>query len=99
VAWLPSVGAAVEDGARLRVHLGTADIAGRVHRLAPHASEDRTFAPGSNGFAQVTLESPLPARPGDRFVLRRPSPVATVGGGRVLDAGRPRLKCRSGAEV
>ena len=99
VAWLPSVGAAVEDGARLRVHLGTADIAGRVHRLAPQASEDRTFAPGSNGFAQVTLESPLPARPGDRFVLRRPSPVETVGGGRVLDAGRPRLKRRSGAEV
>jgi selenocysteine-specific elongation factor len=99
VTWLPSVGAAVEDGARLRVHLGTADVAGRVHRLALQTSEDRAFVSGSNGFAQITLESPLPARPGDRFVLRRPSPVETVGGGRVLDAGRPRLKRRSGAKV
>jgi selenocysteine-specific elongation factor len=99
VTWLPSVAAAVEDGARLRVHLGTADVAGRVHRLALQTSEDRAFVSGSNGFAQITLESPLPARLGDRFVLRRPSPVETVGGGRVLDAGRPRLKRRSGAEV
>jgi selenocysteine-specific elongation factor len=99
VTWLPSMRSPLDDGARLRVHLGTADIAGRVHRLALQASEDRTFAPGSNGFAQITLESPLPVRPGDRFVLRRPSPVETVGGGRVLDAGRPRLKRRSGAEV
>ncbi|MGZ6987953.1 MAG: selenocysteine-specific translation elongation factor [Thermoanaerobaculia bacterium] len=99
VTWLPSVGAAVEDGARLRVHLGTADVAGRVHRLALQTSEDRAFVSGSNGFAQIMLESPLPARPGDRFILRRPSPVETVGGGRVLDAGRPRLKRRSGAEV
>jgi selenocysteine-specific elongation factor len=86
IAWLPSLRSPLADGARLRVHLGTADVTGRVHKL-------------SNGFAQVTLESPLPARPGDRFVLRRPSPVETVGGGRVLDAGRPRLRRRSGAEA
>jgi len=42
---------------------------------------------------------PLPARPGDRFVLRRPSPAETVGGGRVLDAGRPRQRRRTGADV
>jgi selenocysteine-specific elongation factor len=99
VTWLPSMRSPLDDGARLRVHLGTADVAGRVHRLALQAPEDRTFAPRSTGFAQITLESPLPVRPGDRFVLRRPSPVETVGGGRVLDAGRPRLKRRSGAEV
>ncbi|MDL2718356.1 MAG: hypothetical protein PT977_11415, partial [Acidobacteriota bacterium] len=86
IAWLPTLRSPLADGARLRVHLGTADVAGRVHAL-------------SNGFAQVTLESPLPARPGDRFVLRRPSPVETVGGGRVLDAGRPRLRRRSGGDA
>jgi selenocysteine-specific elongation factor len=84
VTWLPSMKSPLADGARLRVHLGTADAAGRVHVL-------------SSGFAQITLESPLPARPGDRFVLRRPSPAETVGGGRVLDAGRPRFRRRSGA--
>ncbi|MGZ5427280.1 MAG: SelB domain-containing protein, partial [Thermoanaerobaculia bacterium] len=59
----------------------------------------RVFLPGSTSFAQITLDVPLPARPGDRFVLRRPSPAETVGGGRVLDAGRRRLRRRSGADV
>jgi selenocysteine-specific elongation factor len=105
VTWLPSVAAALEDGARLRVHLGTADIAGRVHRLGANLEGpaghvfSRAFSPGSTGFAQITLDLPLPARPGDRFVLRRPSPAETVGGGRVLDAGRPRLRRRSSADV
>src|SRR5664280_2877909 len=103
VTWLPSVRSPLADGARLRVHLGTADIAGRVHLLGASPGADtpgeRAFVPGSKGFFQITLESPVPARPGDRFVLRRPSPVETVGGGRVLDAGRPRLKRRGGAEA
>jgi selenocysteine-specific elongation factor len=103
VTWLPSARSSLDDGARLRVHLGTADVAGRVHRLGASPGADapsgRAFPPGSSGFAQITLESPLPARPGDRFVLRRPSPVETVGGGRVLDAGRPRLRRRGGAEA
>ncbi|HEX2757836.1 MAG TPA: selenocysteine-specific translation elongation factor, partial [Thermoanaerobaculia bacterium] len=49
VTWLPSVAAPLEDGARLRVHLGTADIAGRVHRLGANleAPGGRIFAPGS----------------------------------------------------
>ncbi|MGZ5429317.1 MAG: selenocysteine-specific translation elongation factor, partial [Thermoanaerobaculia bacterium] len=101
VTWLPSVAAALEDGARLRVHLGTADVAGRVHRIGTNLERPggRVFPPGSTGFAQITLDVPLPARPGDRFVLRRPSPAETVGGGRVLDAGRRRLRRRSGADV
>ena len=103
VTWLPSLESPLDDGARLRVHLGTADVAGRVHRLwaspGAEAPAARGLVPGSGGFFQITLESPLPARPGDRFVLRRPSPVETVGGGRVLDAGRPRLKKRSGTEL
>jgi selenocysteine-specific elongation factor len=101
VAWLPSMKSPLADGARLRVHLGTADVAGRVHLLGPGSETPgpRAVAPGSTGFLQVTLESPLPARPGDRFVLRRPSPVETVGGGRVLDAGRPRLKKRNDPQL
>jgi selenocysteine-specific elongation factor len=101
VTWLPSAALPIEDGARLRVHLGTADVAGRVHRLGQNLEPPggRVFLPGSTTFAQITLDVPLPVRPGDRFVLRRPSPAETVGGGRVLDAGRPRLKRRSGADV
>ena len=98
VAVLPGLDAPLPDGVRVRVHLGTADVAGRLS-LALAGPTGRAFAPGETAFAQIFLESPVAARPGDRFILRRPSPAATLGGGRVLDAGRPRLKRRSGADA
>lgn len=42
------------------------------------------LAPGEEGFLQLRLDRPLVAAAGDRFILRRPSPSTTVGGGRVL---------------
>ncbi len=99
VSILPGLDAPLPDGVRVRVHLGTADVAGRLVRAVPEPEgpAGRTFRPGDAAFAQVLLESPVAARPGDRFILRRPSPAETLGGGRVLDAGRPRLKRRAGA--
>jgi selenocysteine-specific elongation factor len=63
---------------RVRVLLGTAEVLGRVRA-------DAAVEPGSTGFVRLALEEPLVARGGDRFVLRSYSPVATIGGGRVLD--------------
>jgi selenocysteine-specific elongation factor len=115
VALLPGLASPLPDGARVRVHLGTADVAGRLSLvLAGPASRadtegpagrtdtggplSRVFGPGETSFAQVLLESPVAARPGDRFILRRPSPAETLGGGRVLDTGRPRHRRRSGGD-
>jgi selenocysteine-specific elongation factor len=69
--------------ARLRVLLGTAEVLARVY---PRGE----FAPGAPGLLRLALEAPLVARGGDRFVLRSYSPVATIGGGRVLDPFPPR---------
>jgi selenocysteine-specific elongation factor len=60
------------------VHLGTAEVLARVLPRAP-------IGPGGRGLARLALEAPVVARGGDRFVLRSYSPVATIGGGRVLD--------------
>jgi selenocysteine-specific elongation factor len=68
--------------ARVRVHLGAAEILARVHLPAP-------MAPGTAGCARLVLESSTVARGGDRFVLRSYSPVSTIGGGRVLDPAPP----------
>jgi selenocysteine-specific elongation factor len=46
----------------------------------------RPLEPGSSGLVRARLSKPLVLLPGDRFVLRHGSPVATIGGGRVLDA-------------
>jgi selenocysteine-specific elongation factor len=68
---------------RVRVHLGTAEVLGRVYPRPEILS-------GGSGPARIALERPLVGRGGDRFVLRSYSPVATLGGGVVLDPIPPR---------
>jgi len=64
---------------RVRFHLGTAEVLGRIHLL-----EQDELIPGQEGFAQILLEEPVLAASGDRFVLRFYSPTHTIGGGKVL---------------
>jgi selenocysteine-specific elongation factor len=68
---------------RLRVHLGTAEVLGRVHPREGRGADWPLLA-------RLALEAPLLARGGDRLVLRSYSPVTTVGGARVLDPAPPR---------
>ena len=68
--------------ARVRVHLGTAEVLARVTPVEP-------IAPGSRGVARLALEDALVARGGDRFVIRSYSPVTTIGGGSVIDPYPP----------
>jgi selenocysteine-specific elongation factor len=64
----------------VRVHLYSAEVLGRMRPLG--AAELR---PGASGPVEIRLAAPLAAARGDRFVVRRPSPAATLGGGTVLD--------------
>jgi selenocysteine-specific elongation factor len=57
------------------------------------------LSPGASARAQLSLSAPLPAAPGDRFVLRRLSPVVTVGGGLVLDPLWPAIGRRRAQEA
>lgn len=78
---------ALSQRTRVRMHLGTAEVMGRVT-----PATDR-IAPGRSGTARLRLELPVVARWGDRVVLRSYSPVTTIGGGVVADpwpAPRPR---------
>jgi selenocysteine-specific elongation factor len=67
---------------RVRVHHGTTEVLARVALL----EESGEIAPGSKGFAQLRLESPVVALPGDRFIIRTYSPQHTIAGGEILDA-------------
>ena len=48
------------------------------------------FAPGSREYVRLVLREPLLLLPGDRFIVRKFSPVVTIGGGVVLDIAPPR---------
>ncbi len=71
---------ALRHGARLQLHTGTAEVAARAIVLA--ADE---IPPGASGWVQLYLEQPIAAAAGDRFVLRLPSPSATIAGGSFAD--------------
>jgi selenocysteine-specific elongation factor len=70
------------SGARMRFHLGAAEVLGRLILL-----DTNKLAPGKSGWAQLRLEQPLLTERGDRFVLRTYSPMHTVAGGEVVTAG------------
>jgi selenocysteine-specific elongation factor len=68
----------------VHVHIGTADVLGRVALL-----ERGTVDPGENVLAQLVLDRPVGALIGDRFIIRDQSAMRTMGGGRVLDPFPP----------
>jgi selenocysteine-specific elongation factor len=84
---LPSLGFPVTDRMNVRLHTGTADPLGQLVLL-----DAREIAPGAEGLVQVRLEDEVVCAPGDAFVLRLASPSITLGGGRILEESRHRLK-------
>ncbi len=84
----------LDEGDEIEVHALAARVPGRVDRLSV-----RPLAPGSRAAAQISLRQPMLLFPGDRLVLRRPSPVNTLAGGRVLDAHLRRWRRRDSAAL
>ncbi len=77
--------------ARIRLCLGSDEVIGRLVLL------DRPrIEPADSATAQIRLEKPIVAAVGDPFVIRRYSPMTTVGGGEVANAHPP--KRRRGAD-
>ncbi|MCU0875157.1 MAG: selenocysteine-specific translation elongation factor [Pirellulaceae bacterium] len=84
---LGSVGRPLKHRSRVRVHLGTAEL------LASVALLDRTnLAPGDSAPVQLFLKDGAVATWSQPFVVRSESPLATIGGGRVLDPNAERLR-------
>jgi len=77
----------IETGQRVRVHLGTVEVMGRVVLFGVDEA-----VPGASVPAQLRLESPVVARCGDRLVVRSYSPVTTIAGGTVLEPVPPKRK-------
>ena len=75
-------GAALAGAARVQVHHGTREAAGRVYPLG-------------DGFAQLRMEAPIVAARGDHVILRQLAPPDTIGGGIVIDPAARRHSGRS----
>ncbi len=72
---------------KIRLHMGTACVQGRVIFL-----ETASVLPGSTVIAQIRLERPLPCLAGDRFVLTFLDDYTVAGGGRILEPTKEKLR-------
>ncbi|MFL6208273.1 MAG: selenocysteine-specific translation elongation factor [Pyrinomonadaceae bacterium] len=86
---------ALRSRARVRVHLGAAEVLARVQVL----EETGAIAPGAAGFVQLRLEAPTVALPDEHFIIRAYSPSRTIAGGRVLDAFAAKHRGRGRGEA
>ena len=91
---------AIRHNLRVAVHVGSAEVQGRVRVLGgPTAAtaERDEIAGGDTGWAQIVLTTPIAAVPGDLFVLRLSD--TTVGGGRIVEANPPRHRRHAAATI
>lgn len=93
VALLPSAPKAIEQDDHLDFFQGAAE-----HRVWLTLLDRERLMPGEQGWAQLRFREPVVVVRGDRFILRRPSPSITVGGGVVIEVGPSRHR-RFQAEV
>jgi len=71
----------LKNGARVHLHAFASETIAAVRLL-----DGKPLQPGSDGFLQLQLADTALLLPGDRFIIRKFSPVVTIGGGIVLDA-------------
>jgi len=74
----------------VHLHLGAEDVPARIALLG--ADE---IAPGSENWAQISVDRDIGTLAGDRFILRDASARHTIGGGVVLDIFPPSRRKRS----
>ncbi len=79
-----SEGGGFKHQASVHVHLGAADVPGRVALLG-----SRELQPGSTALVQLVLARPVSAAHGDRVVIRDQSARRTLGGAVILDPYAP----------
>jgi selenocysteine-specific elongation factor len=84
---LPDAPAPIRGFVPVRLHLYASEVLGRLRPFA-----EGGLAPGETGPVEIRLEGPVSAVRGDRYIVRRPSPAATLGGGEILDPGWRRYR-------
>lgn len=77
---LDGAAAPLTHNAEVKLFVGSAEVTARVRIIGQEKIES-----GTDGWVQLALAAPIAAMHDDRFILRRPSPGETIGGGRILD--------------
>ncbi len=84
----------VKNKSLLHFHLGTSET---VARIIFYDGINELKA-GESCYCQFRLKDPLIAMAGDRYIIRRFSPVETIGGGVILDPSPYRRSLKAGTQ-
>jgi selenocysteine-specific elongation factor len=77
---LPDVSDSLKHHTEVKLFIGTSETIADVRLLGAEI-----LNPGETGWLQLELRASVVAVRGDRYILRRPSPGETLGGGTVVD--------------
>jgi selenocysteine-specific elongation factor len=77
---LPDASQPLEHNTQVKLFIGSAEVMARVRLLG-----SEVLHPGEQGWLQLELRKPVVAVRGDHYILRKPSPGETLGGGSVVD--------------
>jgi len=77
---LEDVSAPIKHNTEVKLFIGAAEVFGRLRLLGMDI-----LKPGQKGWLQIETKESIVAIRGDRYILRRPSPGETIGGGVVVD--------------
>ena len=78
---LPDASAPILHNSEVKFFISASEVLARLRLLGVEQ-----LNPGEEGWLQLELQDPVVAVRGDRYILRRPSPGETLGGGVVVDA-------------
>jgi selenocysteine-specific elongation factor len=77
---LPDSVTSLKHDQKVKLYVGASQTFARVRLLGRDVVQ-----PGESAWLQLELRHPIVVARGDHYILRRPSPGATLGGGKVID--------------
>lgn len=91
---LNEVNGSLKHRSEVKLYHGCSEILGSIRLLGMDE-----LLPGTTAFLQIELTDPVVAKKGDRFILRRPSPGETLGGGSIIEVASHKRYKRFSAEI
>jgi selenocysteine-specific elongation factor len=82
---LPDAPVALKQNDEVDFFAGAAELPARITLL-----DRERLLPGESAWVQFRFRAPLAVLRNDRFIVRRPSPSETLGGGEIVDPNPPR---------
>jgi selenocysteine-specific elongation factor len=91
---LPDLSMVIKHNMEVKLFIGAAEVVARIRLLGVDE-----LKPGETGWLQLELKQKVVAVRGDRYILRRPSPGETLGGGVIVDPHPLRRYKRYSADI